>query len=150
MRNVRINRLLAGTAMVLAIAAPSADLFAQSPSVRSLPPLPPMDQAPARRNVAQPLPPEQPPRARQQPSASQINEAPAARAQAEPPRPAEPVAAPVQSAAPEGSGIRNNTERPLAASDSQISEQLRAQANDKRLERKIARFPYVPADPARR
>ncbi|MGE0564521.1 MAG: L,D-transpeptidase family protein [Pseudolabrys sp.] len=168
MRNVRINRLLAGTAMVLAFAGPAAELFAQSSSVRSVAPLPPtMQSGPTHRNVVQPLPPEPPARQRaQRPAPQRDDDAPASRAQAELPRTAAPVepaardasareatpqpaaqaspaVAPVQPATANtgsaGFDIKSTIEKLFAASDSQIADELRARAKGKSLERAFAR-----------
>jgi murein L,D-transpeptidase YcbB/YkuD len=167
MRIVRISRLLAGTAMVVAFSGPSADLFAQS--VRTMAPPPPTVQVPIHRNIVQqPVEPRQ--RAQRQaaprhddvraqaspppmpPARAQAETPlPPARAQAEPPRPAAPVAhedaapavAPVQSNAADansnGLGIKEAIGKLFGASDAQISEQLRAQASGKALERTVSR-----------
>jgi murein L,D-transpeptidase YcbB/YkuD len=162
---VRINRLLAGTAMIVAFSGPAAELFAQSPSVRSMAPPPPTVQVPIRRNIVQ-TPPE--PRHRAQRPAVTRDDAPAARAQVgpaanpppmpparaqvEPPRPVAPVAAhedaapavaPVQSNAADannnGLGIKETIGKLFGASDAQIAGELRAQASGKALERHVSR-----------
>jgi murein L,D-transpeptidase YcbB/YkuD len=177
MRIVRINRLLAGTAMVVAFYGPAAELLAQSTSVRSMAPPPPTVQVPIHRNIVQS--PE--PRQRPQRQAAPRDDAPAARAQASPPMPparaqaepnaetpraraqvgqtaepqqpaepapqahAAPVVAPVQASATDANnnslGIKEAIGKLFGASDAQISEQLRAQASGKALERTVSRPP---------
>jgi murein L,D-transpeptidase YcbB/YkuD len=93
---VRINRLLAGTAMVVAFYGPAAELLAQSTSVRSMAPPPPTVQVPIHRSILQ-QPPE--PRHRAQRSTAPRENAPAARAQVAPiasPPPMPPARAQVE------------------------------------------------------
>lgn len=169
MRGVVLVRLLASTSLAVVSGLPVSSSFAQSNSVRALPPLPPSLQEPAR-HVVVPIPQDTTsaarvpqPRARVQttideraraevrdddpPPRRELGAVPVPR-EAPAPQP-EAVAAPAPAAVPAPAPVQNSDrgvldikgtiEKLFAASDIQITEKIRELATTKQLDRKLPR-----------
>lgn len=130
MRNLRVDRLLAGTVLSLIVAAPTLAVAAPE-RIRSVDPMAPSisRQMPRHREAA-PVPP--PPLPPAQPAAVErkvIDVAPPREAIAEPPREVDTVLS------------KSTLDKPLAAGDAQITEKLRDIVASKQLEKRIDRAP---------
>jgi len=124
LRTTRFDHVLAGTVLALAVAAPGAATLAAPNAVRSAPPPPPSVNTPSHRDLTQTPPPS-------------IN--PPARRDAGPTPP--PAPAPAQTTDSGGSDSKGAPDKPLAASDAQIAEKLRAMVTGKRLDKRVTHLP---------
>jgi murein L,D-transpeptidase YcbB/YkuD len=141
MRNFRVEILLASTVLAIAAGAPITHEAAAQTIVRTLPPPPASIHDRPQRHIIQ-VPPSQRPRAAapQKPATeAQAQTEPPAPVQAAPPAAEPPAPAPQTAESGGGIDIKGTLDRLLAASDSQITDRLRAIVAGKQLDKAMPR-----------